>query len=144
MTDTLTVVQDQILALLRSSLAQPVHEVALPDADTLIRDQNGKFTPYVAIQFGDIQQQGARNMANAINHNYVMPIYCGSAGPDANIARRIANKLNVVLLGYTSDYTGEMEKRAGGMMYPIPAQMGAIEAYVSPASFGIPVEVRDL
>lgn len=142
--NTLTLIQEEILARLKSKFVQPIYEVALPDSETLIRDKNGKFVPYIAIQFGDLQQQGSRNMAHAWGHNYVMPIYCGSVAPDASTTRKLANKLNMVLLGYTNEYTGEMEKRAGGMMYPIPAQMGAFEAMVAPASFGLPVQILEV
>ena len=141
----LDVVQDEILGVLTAAFSkQKVVEGALPDETTPLRDDRGRFTPYVALQFGDLQQNGSRNMATSAMHNYVMPFMLVMVAPDAVTARKMMNRANVALLGFSSRLGGEIFKRPSGMTYIIPAQQGAIEAFASPASFAIPVEPRNL
>lgn len=142
--DTIEQAQEEILAHLRESFNQDVYEVAIPPEGELVRDRQGKLKPYIAIQFGDLQQVGARNMASSLHNNYVLPFYIGAVASDAKIIRRLNTRLNVNLLGLTVSNGGQVEKRAGGMIFYLPAQMGAVEAYISPASFSVPVDVRAL
>lgn len=145
MDNTIDALQEDVLAVLREAFPnQKVVEAAMPDEDTLPRDERGRFDPYVAIQFGDLQQQGGKNMATSAMHNYVMPFVLVTVSPEASVSRRMMNRANVKLLGFSSDYGGQIFKRPSGMTYTIPAQQGAIEAFVSPVSFAIPVEPRDL
>lgn len=144
MTDTITYSQEEILNYIKSNFVQDVYEVAIPTEVTLPRDEYGIMAPYIAVQFGDLQMVGARNMANAQAHGYHLPIYIGIVSGDADISKRLANRLNVALLGFSITHGGQVEKRAGGQMYPIPAQMGSYESYVMPASFGVAIEVAPL
>lgn len=142
--DSITFVQEALLSHIKSSFVQPVHEVAIPDEITLPRDENGEYDPYIAVQFGDLQQVGNRNMASSLGHNYVLPVYFAAVASDATVSRRIMNKLNMKLLGFTTKYSGQVEKRAGGMIYMLPSQSGAVEAYVGPTSFGIAVDLLEV
>lgn len=135
-------VQDELMGLIRDNFVQRIVEAALPDEETLLRDDRGRFDPYIAVQFGDLYQVGSKNMATSSGHNYVMPFFIGVTTPDAIATRRLMNKMNTVLLGFSSEYGGEVYKRPSGQTYIIPAQQGAIEAYVAPVSFAIPVEPR--
>ena len=141
--DSITKNQNAILERLKSSFKQKVVEAAIPTWETLIRDSRGRAEAYIAVTFGDIQQQGTRNMASSKAHGYVLPVYFGLIGPTPEVPRVLGNKLNTVLLGWEVPHGGEANKRAGGQIYGIPAQQGSIEAYIQPSSFGFPIEVID-
>lgn len=127
------------------TIPQKVYEIAIEDTGTVIKTRDGEIEPYVAISFGDIQREGSRNMATTVMDNHIMPIYIQSIGPTAEICRRLANKVIVTMLGFSPDkYGGELTKRSGGPIYSITATTGAVEAYLMPSAYGIPVEVRDL
>lgn len=138
------IVSEFILDLLRENLAQPVYEVAIPDPDTVERNESQSIEPYVAVQFGDLQQIGSRNMQSTVNDDYRLPIYIQSVGPTAAIARRIATRVNRVMLGTMVPYGGEIRKRAGGGMFPLIASSGAIEAFQMPASFAAPIQLLEV
>lgn len=141
--NSLDFVQDELLKHLRSSIPQRVDEGAIPDGEYFTRNEYGDGEPYVVVQFGDIQFQGTRNMATAQAHDYSLPVYCGIVAPQATAVRRIMNLVNVSMLGFSCDYSGQVEKRAGGMMFILPAQHGFAELFVAPASFGIAVQVSE-
>ena len=133
-------IQEDILTLLNDALAQPVIEQSIPDSQTVRRNQAGVIEPYVAIQFGDTQQQGNRSMIGPTGDDYVIPVYTQAIAPTPKIARQIANRIRVALLGSSFEWSGSMRKRPGGGMFPITASNGATECYVSPASFGILIQ----
>ena len=128
---------------LRTEMPQPVYETAVPDATTVKRDELGRIKHYVAVQFGDLLQIGTRNMASVVNDDYRLPIYIQSIGPTATDARRVANRVNRVLLGLSTPYGGQIRKRVGGGMFMLVSAQGA-EAYQMPASFAAPLGIIDL
>ncbi len=130
-------IQEGVLTLLQSSFVQPVVEQAIPDRFTVQRDKAGKIKPYLAIQFGDISQQGSRAMIGPTGDDYVLPLYIQSVAPDAKTARKLSNKVVKTLLGISFPWSGSMRKRPGGGYYPIVGSDGATEAYQSPTSFGL-------
>lgn len=135
-----TSIQEDIIAYLESSFAQPLVEQAVPDSKTVLRNKAGDVDPYIAYSFGDLQQGQTFAMAGPRWDDYVMPIYTQVIAPDAGIARRLSNKLGDVLLGEDFPWTGSIRKRAGGGMFPLVASTGATEAYIMPASFGVLVQ----
>ena len=137
-------IQEAILTALDTALAQEVVEQAIPDSQTVKRDASGKIKPYVAIQFGDLQQGVSRSFVGPRGDDYVLPVYVQAVAPTAKSARQIINKVRNVLLGADYPWSGNVRKRAGGMMYPVAATNAATEAYVSPASFGVVMQFGDL
>ena len=135
-------IQEGILAFLRTNLVQEVHEVGVPDITTLPRDENNKVIPYYAIQFGDIQQGRGRNMAGPRGDDYQLPFYTQAIAANASISRRMANRLNLLLIGEESEYSGSIRKRPGGGMFSVNNTNGATEAYMSPASFGVLIQLE--
>ncbi|QDP65431.1 MAG: hypothetical protein Tp182DCM212571_49 [Prokaryotic dsDNA virus sp.] len=136
----LETVQEAIIALLESEMAQDCYEQAIPDSKTVIRNSAGQVVPYVAYQFGDIIQVGATSLVGPRYHNYILPFSTQSVAASASIARRISNKITDVLLGYSSAHTGSIYKRPGGRLWPIVSSTGATEAYQMPSDFGIPIQ----
>lgn len=137
-------IQEAILTALDSALAQEVVEQAIPDAQTVKRDSSGNIKPYVAIQFGDLQQGVGRSFAGPRGDDYILPVYVQAVAPTAKIARQIINKVRNVMLGADYPWSGNVRKRSGGMLYPINASNSATEAFVSPASFGVVMQFGDL
>jgi hypothetical protein len=130
-------IQEDILAFLNDAIAQPVIEQSIPDSQTVLRNSAGDIQPYVAVQFGDSQQQGSRAMAGPLGDDYVIPIYTQAIGPTPKIARQIANRVRAALLGAAFEWSGTLRKRPGGGMFPITSSNGATECYQTPASFGL-------
>ena len=133
-------IEEAILAHLRASLPQNVYEQAIPDSKTVIRNAAGDVDPYVAIQFGDLQQGRAYSFTGPRGDDYILPIYTQAIAGDPRIARRVANKIRDVMLGEDFPWTGNIRKRAGGGMFPIVSSNAATEAYVFPASFGLTIQ----
>jgi hypothetical protein len=106
----LETVQEAIIALLESEMAQDCYEQAIPDSKTVRRNSAGQVVPYVAYQFGDLLQVGATSFVGPRYHNYVLPFSTQSVAASASIARRISNKITDVLLGYSSAHTGSIYK----------------------------------
>lgn len=133
-------IADEILLYLDNALAQAVIEQAIPDSKTVKRNAVGAIDPYVAIQFGDIQQGQAFSFAGPRWDDYILPVYTQVVAPDPAIARRVGAKVRDVFLGASFPWTGSMRKRAGGAMFPIVSSSGATEAYIMPASFGVLIQ----
>lgn len=142
MANHLEQVQSEFLSHLKGSLAQPVYEIAIVDADTVIRSgPNKQVEPYFAIQFGEIQQEGSRNVASSRFDEYVIPIYIQAIAAEPATCRRLTNKLEDVCVGYMAEWTGEMKKRAGGYTFPINSSNGSTEAYQYSMSYSLPVQL---
>lgn len=138
-------VQDEILATLQAAIPQPVVEQAIPDANT-VRKVNGQITPYLALQFGDLQFiASGQGFTGVRTNDYDLPIYVQVCAADPTIARKIASG-NVLsaLLGLSFPWTGELRKRPGGGMWPIVNSNGATEAYLFPSSWATRVQIADV
>lgn len=132
--------QEAILTYLRSAIPQPIIEQGIPDINTVKRNRPGDIDPYVAIQFGDLQNGVGKSFVGPRGHDYQMPIYTQVIAPEPGIARRIQNKVVDALLGEGFPWSGQIEKRPGGAMFPMTNSNGATEAYTAPSSFGLLVQ----
>jgi hypothetical protein len=137
-------IQDEIFAELEDALAIPVFEQAIPDANT-VRKVDGKVQPYLAIQFGDLQDRASgRGFTGVRSNDYELPIYVQVVAADPRTARRIASgPVLDTLLGLSLDWTGEVRKRPGGGMFPVVNSNGATEAYLFPASLAVTVQLSE-
>lgn len=143
MTFSVDDIQDQILDYLAAEINHPVVDQAIPDINTVERDTLGRIKPYVAIQFGDLQDDGTRSMIGVRGNDYRMPIYIQAIAPTPKGARSISNKVTNVFLGETFPWAGTVRKRAGGGMWPITNSNFATEAYMQPASFSLVLELAN-
>lgn len=132
--------QTELLTLLRAAFAQPVIEQGIPDIETVQRNTAGDIDPYIAIQFGDLQQGRVTSFVGPRGDDYIMPVYFQCIAPRVDIARGLHNKLLDVLLGAEFPWSGNTRKRPGGGMFTMTNSNSATEAYAMPASFGIPVQ----
>lgn len=141
MASTIGITQAEMLALLDAEFVQPIVEQGIPDSNTVRRNATtGEIEPYIAIQFGDIQQQGARSFVGPRGDDYVMPLYAQCIAPEAGVARGLQNKLVNVLLGEGFPWSGNVRKRPGGAMFTMTNSNSATEAYTAPSSFGLLVQ----
>lgn len=136
-------IQQQILDFLEDQLNHPVIDQSIPDIDTVERDSLGRIKPYIAIQFGDLQDDGTRSMIGVRGNDYRMPIYIQSIAPTPKGARGISNRVTNLFLGETFPWAGTVRKRAGGGMWPITNSNFATEAYMMPASFSLVLELAN-
>ncbi len=132
--------QEEILTLLRTEFAQPIEEQGVPDINTVKRNQVGDIDPYIAIQFGDLQQGRATSMVGPRGDDYILPIYVQCIAPEVGIARGLQNKILDVMLGAGFPWSGNVRKRPGGGMFTMTNSNSATEAYTFPASFGLTVQ----
>lgn len=133
--------QEEILALLDAAFVQPVVEQGIPDIDAVPRNPvTGQVKPYIAVQFGDLQQGRAFSMIGARGDDYTLPIYFQCIAPTAKAARDLQNKLMDVMLGEGFPWSGNVRKRAGGGMFSMTNSSSATEAYTFPCSFGLNVQ----
>lgn len=132
--------QEEILELLRGEFAQPIVEQGIPDISTVKRNLAGEIDPYIAVQFGDLQQGRATSMVGPRGDDYVLPIYVQCIAPEVGIARELQNKILDVMLGAGFPWSGNVRKRPGGGMFTMTNSNSATEAYTFPASFGLTVQ----
>lgn len=138
-------VQEAILAHLKATIPEKVYEQAVPDAEP-VRKVDGKVVPYVALQFGDIQDRvSGRSFVGVRGNDYELPIYVQVVAATPEIARKVAsrNVLNA-LLGLKTQWTDEVKKRPGGGMWPITSSNGATEAYMVPSSWAVTVQLNEV
>lgn len=132
--------QEEILELLRDEFAQPIVEQGVPDISTVKRNLAGDIDPYIAVQFGDLQQGRATSMVGPRGDDYILPIYVQCIAPEVGIARELQNKILDVMLGAGFPWSGNVRKRPGGGMFTMTNSNSATEAYTFPASFGLTVQ----
>lgn len=145
MTLNIVDIQDEIFDFLESAVSPyPLEEQGVPDADT-VRKEGGKILPYIALQFGDLQRRAnGETFAGVRTFDYELPIYVQVCAANPRDVRRIANGVVLdKLLGFSSQWTGEVRKRPGGAMWPITNSTGATEAYVFPTSYALTVQMND-
>lgn len=133
-------IQENILSYLDAQFVQPIVEQGIPDVYTVMRNSSGAIEPYIALQFGDLQQGRAYSMSGPRGDDYVMPMYFQCIAPTVKIARGLHNKLMDVLLGEGFPWSGNVRKRPGGGMFTMTNSNAATEAFTFPASFGLLVQ----
>lgn len=142
MTFTLDTIPEAFLQFLREQMGGiQIEEQAIPDIDTLERDPAGKVPYYICVQFADEIPEGGKSFIGPWGDDYVMPVYIQVVGPVAPNTRKIANRLKRIALGWRTEYSSELRKRALGRIFPLTNSDGATEAYVYPVSFGIPLQL---
>lgn len=137
---TIDQTQEEILSLLRSQFAQEIVEQGIPDIRTVRRNAANEIDPYIAIQFGDLQQGRGTSMVGPRGDDYILPIYFQCIAPEVGIARGLQNKVLDVMLGAGFPWSGNVRKRPGGGMFTMTNSNSATEAYTFPASFGLTVQ----
>lgn len=141
MTYSLDVSQQNLIDLLKANFVQKSYEVAIPEPETLIRDEGGNVQPYIAYQFGDLQDGYSETFGGAATNDFWMNFNVQVVSSDPVISRKLGNKLVKVFLGYSEQYGGQVRKRLGGSMNPIGNMDGTIAAYIMPISFGVKIQL---
>lgn len=140
---SLDVSQQAIIDYIRSGMPQEIYEVAIPEPETIIRTPGGNVEPYIAFQFGDLSDGYSETFGGARTNDFWLPIYFQTVASEAEVCRKISNRLVHKMLGYQAPYGGETRKRMGGKMLPIGNSDGTVMAYISPASFGVKIQLFD-
>lgn len=145
MTFNLMGIYDEILDYLEEALpGQEVVLQAIPDFKRVKRNVIGEIIPFYALQFGDLQQGRARNMASVRGDDYILPIYIQCISPEPRTTLGLHANLMDVFLGKRFPYTANARKFSGGGMYPITNTDNATEAYMMPASFSAIVQLLNV
>lgn len=124
---------------LTSNIAIPVYKQGVPDAEKLPRDGSGKVPYYIAIQYGTPWHKASGRTFSGVRHDdYLLPITAQVVGPDIDNVEAIAlDGVMDVLLGFTTEWSSQMEQRAGGSVVPMTQSTAATEAYMFPLGFGL-------
>ena len=145
MTFNLMDIYDDILGYLDQALpGQEIVLQAIPDYKTVKRNVINEIMPFYAVQFGDLQQGRARNMASVRGDDYILPIYIQCISPDPRTTLGLHAQLMDVILWKRFPYTANTRKFSGGGMYPITNTDNATEAYMMPASFSVIVQLLNV
>lgn len=137
----LETVQNQIIAHLKSSTTSEVHEVAIPDPETLKRNSKGEIYPYVAFQIQMPQFARGESFAGVWSADYDLPVNIQAVGPTADISRRLANIIYGAMLGFGINFGSGFRPRFGGSVMPVTSNDGTVQAYIHPMSFSARVEL---
>lgn len=116
---------------------QEVVEQAYEDTKTLLLNAAGDITPYIAVQFGDLQPWGSTSFVGPRGDDYVIPLYLLCVAPTPAIARGLRNRGIDLFLGQSFEWAGQIRKRVGGGIYPMKKSDGTTSAYIAPLSFGL-------
>lgn len=135
--------QQDIIDHIQDQMPQKIHEIAVPEPETIIRTPGGKVEPYIAFQFGDLSDGYSETFGGAKTNDFWLPIYFQTVASEPDVCRKISNRLLSKMLGYSALYGGEVRKRMGGKMLPIGNSDGTVMAYISPASFGVKIQLFD-
>lgn len=135
-------IQDAILAYLDSVTPATVEEHAIPDLEVVPRTPDGKIIPYVAVQFGDLMPVvGGEGFTSPLYDDYEMPIYMQGVTSSPRETRRLGNFLVGSFLGQQFPFSGSVRKRIAGAQFPMEGTNGAVEAYISPLSFVLLIQL---
>lgn len=138
-------VQEAILNHLKTSLPQEVREQAIEDNQTVAK-VNGKVVPYVSLQFGALNRRSRGQTfvgVRTFDYDLVIQVQVIAATPE--IARRILHgAVSDALIGFSSEWTGEMSPDRIGGVFPIVTSNGATEAYQYASGFRITVQMADV
>ena len=138
--NSIDVTIEEVLTYLENNLTQPVIEQAFIDANTVLRDNQGRVKPFVAVSFGDLQQGYIHNMATVTGDDYTLPLRVQAVGPTPKVTRQLWSRVLELLLGKQFSWTAEARKRPGGALFPITNTDNATEAFSFAASFGLPIQ----
>lgn len=149
---SLSQIKDDIDDFLRTEIfpGQTVYAQSMGD-DTILEPigTSSRFKPYVARQFGDIQQWGATSFAGAIGDDYVLPLYLkvvvNNDGSSAGIptGEKLSDMATMKMLGASFEWTGEIRKRLSGVQTPIE-KGGSVMAIAFPLSFGLLIQLSEI
>lgn len=142
MANSVDVTIEEVLTYLEDNLAQEVIEQAFIDADTVLRDNQGRVKPFVAVSFGDLQQGRLKSMASVTGDDHTLPLRIQAVGPTPKVTRQLWSRTLELLLGKQFTWTGETRKRPGGALFPIANTDNSTEAFSFAASFGIPIQFQ--
>lgn len=138
---SLDVSQQNLIDLLKNNFAQKSYEIAVPEPETLKRNAKGEVDPYIAYQFGNLQDGYSETFAGVVSGDFWLHFNMQVVASDAALARKISNKMMRVFLGYSETYGGEVKPRLGGVMQSYGNMDGTIAAYVFPVSFGVKIQL---
>lgn len=146
-------VRDDILATVRSRMAQPVYVGGVPMTETIVFN-NGVITPYILVNFGDMAQAGSRSFigARGDGHYSFVNFFCIAgdittpSGPvsGAELAMDVQSLLIDKMLGYKPPYASQMTKSPGGAGFVLLDRTDSIQAYVAATSFRVHYQIVDV
>lgn len=142
MATSLDEVQEDIFKLLDDAFVQPVIEQTVEDTVQLPRNVTGDIEPIISVQFGVLQNGRLQSFSGSRGHDYILPVYVQVVAHTPALARKLGNKVIDTMLGYDTDWTGQVTMRPGGSLYPIAGSDNTVAATVFPLSFGVPIQFQ--
>lgn len=146
MTFSLEQIEEDIIAFLDTTVFtnQETVEQAIPDIETVLRDSTGRVKPYVAYQLGDPQPWGSTSFMGPRGDDYMLPIYLRIVTPTPKIGRQLRSMGIDKFLGASFEWAGQIRKRVSGGVFPLTNSSGAVECYITTASFAIGVQLQTI
>lgn len=136
--------QEAILDYINAEFLEDVYEQSISDSLLVARDERGNLKPYIAVDFGQITENGARTFAGPMTYDYNLSIRIRIVADKPKTARRISNKLVRKMLGFSTDWSGGVTQGRGlGGLLPITTSNMATEAYQIPVSFNLTVQLHE-
>lgn len=135
--------QDSILEYLDQQFAQEIIEQSLEDDKQVKRNAQGRIVPYIAVDFADISEAGARTMAGPKTYDYTLTIRARVIADTPTNARKIGNKLVRVMLGFSTDWSGGVTKSRAAGLFPITTTNNATEAYQMATGFNLTLQLQE-
>lgn len=135
--------QEAILAFIDAEFVEDVYEQSIADRLLVKRDTRGRLMPYIAVDFGDTAEAGARTFAGPRSYDYTLPIRCRVIADDPKIARQVGNKLVRKMLGFSTDWSGGVTKSRAAGLFPITTSNMATEAYQMAVGFNLTLQLQE-
>lgn len=135
--------QDAILQYLDDEMFEKIIEQSITDELLVERDQYGELAPYIAVDFGDLAEAGARTAAGPKTYDYALPIRCRVIASDPSEVRKIANRLVRKMLGFSTDWSGGVTKSRAAGLFPITTSNNATQAYQMATGFNLTLQLQE-
>ena len=135
--------QDAILEYLDNEMFEKIIEQSITDGLLVERDYSGELKPYIAVDFGDLAEAGARTAAGPKTYDYALPIRCRVIASDPTEARKIANRLVRKMLGFSTDWSGGVTKSRAAGLFPITTSNMATQAYQMATGFNLTLQLQE-
>lgn len=140
---SIDVTQQQLIDRLKAKFPQESFETAVPDATTVKRNAQGKVTPYLTYQFFSPRAAGGATFAGAASEDHAVTFYVQAVAGEADVARRLGNKLLMEFTGLRTEYGSEVKTVFGGRVIPVANSDGTGQFFIYPISLGASIQLFD-
>lgn len=132
--------RNEIIDLLNDYSNLTVYRGGVPTTET-IKYENGNLIPYAVCNFSEVIPGNDRSFLGARGDGYVFVFRIYVIAKDVAIAENWQSRFDDLLIGFTPEYSGEINKRFGGGVYTMYNERGGIEAFATAGTYNFQMQL---